>query len=100
MENNENIWSFTKNTREANKLDIQNPIEWLKEKFKKFSFGWDNLQGSGIYKEMGWAYDFRPFLTKYVYRAYGHWQECWAINKTHLRQEISPIQKIKILEIK
>jgi len=93
------VWSFTDNVKEANKLQIDNPVKWLEDKFRKYSFGWDNLSSSGIYREMGWAYDFRPWLKRYVYEVYGNWQEAWAINKTHVRKEISPIQKIKILEV-
>ncbi len=45
-----------------------------------------NIINSGVYKLMGYAYDFRPFLKQYVYKQYGQWHEAYAINKTYLRK--------------
>jgi len=55
---------------------------------------WD-VHRTGIYKEMGWAYDFRPLMKRYVYRQKHHgWQEGYAPNKKVLRKLIRGITKI------
>jgi predicted RNase H-related nuclease YkuK (DUF458 family) len=42
----------------------------------------------GFVKRMGYIYDLKPYLTKYVVKQYGHWQEYYAPNKTLLRKSI------------
>ena len=42
------------------------------------------MWGAGI-KSMGYRYNFRPYLNRYVYHQFGHWQEAFAPNKAMLR---------------
>lgn len=79
---------------------IENPIEFLKEKFNSpHSFGIDNLMRFGVFKLMGYKYDFRSYLKKYLYKQYGNWIEVYAPNKTYLRKAV--YGKIdKIVELK
>jgi hypothetical protein len=84
-----NIFKFSATATETPTKTIDNPIDFLKSKYTKgYIFGLDNLQRQGIYKLMGWAYDFRPLLKKYIVKQYGGWQEYYAPNKTLLRQTI------------
>jgi hypothetical protein len=58
-------------------------------------FGLDDLQRSGVYRFMGWKYNFRQFLKAFVVKQHGSWQEYFAPNKTALRTSIyGKIQKI------
>lgn len=83
------VYDFTGRALEQNKKEIENAQEFLIEKFSNaFNFGTDNLIHSGIYKLMGWAYDCRPFLKKYLYKQYGDWREVYSPNKTMLRKVI------------
>lgn len=50
--------------------------------------GNDNLMRSGVYKLMGYAYNFRPYLKQFVYKQYGSWHEIFAPNKTTVRKII------------
>jgi hypothetical protein len=77
--------------------EIGDPLEFLKEKYSsRFSFGLDNLLRGGHYKLMGYAYDFRPHLKKFLYKQnYYGWQEAYAPNKTLLRKAVyGTIEKI------
>lgn len=57
-----------------------------------------NIRSCGCAKFLGYQYDLRPYLKKYVYKQHGRWYECFAPNKTLLRN--STIGKIeKIIEI-
>lgn len=72
---------------------------FLEKAYQRFYTNNDNLIRHGYYKLMGYRYDFRPFLKKYLYKQYGQWTEAFAPNKTTLRQVI--YGKIdKIIEIK
>ena len=87
------------NTAIENPPDILNgktPIEFLRQKYVRGSiYGLDLLQRYGIYKYLGWAFDFTPFMKKFLVKQYDNWDECYAINKTHLRNSIyGRIQKI------
>lgn len=68
---------------------IDNPLEFLKRAYVRFYTNNDNLIRFGHYKVMGYKYDFKPFLKKYLYKQYGNWNEVFAPNKTLLRQVIS-----------
>lgn len=70
------------------KKDIeQNPLGFLtKTLSNRFNFGVDNIMQTGIYRELAWAYDLRPFLRKFVYKQYGSWREIYALNKTNVRK--------------
>lgn len=49
----------------------------------------------GIIKIHGWAFDFRPYLKKYLVKQNGTWQEYRAFDKTSLRCGIlGKIEKI------
>lgn len=37
---------------------------------------------------MGWAFDFKPYMKRYLFKHYGHWYERYAIDKTALRQSV------------
>jgi hypothetical protein len=84
-------WSFIP---DANKKHVRGDILKNPEKLlakmldSKYNFGAYNIKSDGIYMEMGWKYDFRPFLKRYVYKQYGSWHESYAINKTNLRKLI------------
>jgi len=75
---------------------IKNPEKFLSEKYAdKFSFGIHNLSRQGVFQLLGWEYNFRPFLKKYVVKQYNNWQEYYAPNKTLLRKILSGrIEKI------
>jgi hypothetical protein len=96
-------WIFVDNDdrwiTEKDKLIINNPKEFLKEIYSdEFVFGLHNLQDEGIFLLMGRAYDFRPYLKKFVYKSHGSWREIYAPNKTLLRK--SMFRKIdKIVEL-
>lgn len=49
----------------------------------------------GIYKLMGWAYDFRPVLTKYVVKTDYYLQEVWAFDKTSARQAFDGLGRVQ-----
>lgn len=94
MKNNKLVQavSFTNNTdKKEIKKDIETePIEFLKGRLTSaHNFGVWNIMRTGIYREMGWSYDLRPFLRSYVYKQYGAWHEVYALNKTNLRKLVS-----------
>lgn len=37
----------------------------------------------------GWAYDFRPFMKRYLINYYGHWEEKYAFSKKELQKVMS-----------
>jgi hypothetical protein len=79
----------------------KNPIQIDVDSFIQKAYG-DGYVGcqvdmlcDGIYKYMGWQYDFREYLTRYVVRQYGNWRDYYAPNKTILRKVLgSGITKI------
>ena len=89
-------FSTTAIPEKPNVLGNGTPIDFLKERYSSpFFFGVDNLHKSGQYKIAGWAFDFRPFLKRYLVKQYDSWQEYFAPNKTTLRTSISgTIQRI------
>ena len=49
----------------------------------------------GIIKIGGWAFNFQPYLKKYLVKQYGSWQEYRAFDKTSLKKVIrGKIEKI------
>jgi len=96
-----NAYKFSSSAKsEVPTLNIDDPEEFLKDKFKApFSFGLDSIQSTGYYKLMGWAYDLRPFLRKILVKQYGSWQEYYAPNKTALRKVLfGTIEKMQYLD--
>ena len=86
---NVQIWKFSETATNTPTMVIDSPKDFLKSKYSNaHTFGIDNLQRSGIFKLMGWAYNFRPYLKRYVVKQYDHWQEYYAPNKTSLRATI------------
>jgi hypothetical protein len=93
------IWKFSNTATDTPTMKIDNPKDFLKSKYiNGYIFGIDNLQKNGIYRLSGWAYNFRPYLKKYVVKQYDQWQEYYAPNKTSLRAtlygRIDKIQEI------
>ena len=83
------VWKFSNTATETPTISIDSPKDFLKSKYTKgYIFGLDNLQRGGVYRLMGWAYDFKPYLRKYLVKQYGQWQEYYAPNKTSLRNTI------------
>jgi len=80
-------------------LEGLEPEAFLTKKYNsKFSFGLNNLHKSGVYKENGWAFNFRPYLKRYVFKQYDQWHEIFAPNKTALRASICG-KILKIVEL-
>lgn len=71
---------------ESPPINMDEAKKWLEDKYKtRYSFGMDNLKSNGVYKLMGWVFDYRPLLKKYLYKQYGDWREIYAPSKTLLR---------------
>ena len=60
-------------------------IDFLDKAYTRFYTNNENLVNYGYYKLMGYKYDFKPYLKKYLYKQYGSWREAYAPNKTKLR---------------
>ena len=91
---------FVSHVDQSAKPVIENPIEFLKRNYTKFNGNLFNIQRNGKYKLMGYEYDLRPYLKKYLYKQYGQWSEVYAPNKTTLRQSIyGAIDKIIEIEL-
>lgn len=79
-------WRFSATALNVTPLTLDDPKSFLRERYSgKFMFGLDDLKKSGMYRLMGWQYDFRPFLKRYLVKQYGSWYECYAPNRTLLR---------------
>lgn len=66
--------------------EIPDPVAFLKSQYQRGCiFGLDNLKRSGRYREMGWEFDFRPYMKKFLVKQYGQWSEEWAPNRTAIR---------------
>jgi len=88
-------------TADINPPEISESVKaFLEFKYQRGCFfGQDNLHRYGVYKLLGWKFDFRPIMKKFVVKQYGSWQEYWAPNKSLLRNSIyGSIDKI--LEVK
>ncbi len=91
-------YPFVDNVDQNNRPTIENPKDFLKKAYVRFFTNNSNLVNYGVYKLMGYRYDFTPLLNKYLYSQYGQWNECFAPNKTLLRQVIGG-RIDKIIEI-
>ena len=82
------IYKFT--TTDAKKPNYpEKARDFLKNRYNKnFMFGIDNLKQYGIYKIMGWIIDFKPILKKFIVKQDNYLYECYAFNKTDLRNSI------------
>ena len=88
------FWAFSQNA-DITKVntdfvkDAKSIREFLKRKFGGgYVFGIDNLTGSGIYKVMGIAFDFRPFLKEFFVEEYGQISKHYGLSKTALRRAL------------
>lgn len=91
------IYNFTGRAEERHKIEFKNPEEFLKTKLQKGCiFGRENILSHGVYREMGWQYDFRPFLKRFIVKQYDDWSEYYCLNKTVLRKLLhGTIQEIR-----
>jgi|TARA_Y100000034_G_scaffold114835_1_gene151341 hypothetical protein len=79
-------WKFSETAKEKPVFNVSIE-EFLKKIYKnKFSFGYDNLEKEGIYRLLGWAFDFRMYLKKYVYKTEYYILEGYFLNKTDCRR--------------
>lgn len=62
------------------------PLSYIEKLFSKFHSQIHDVLRTGIFKSMGYAYDFRPFCKKFLYKQHGDWTEVYAPNKTVLRR--------------
>lgn len=82
-------FKFSETAAEKPTLGYKTAEEFLENKYiSRYSFGNDNLQRHGVYREMGWQFDFTPYLKKYTVKQYGQWQEYYAPNKSLLRKAL------------
>jgi len=88
MENLVIGYAFVNHVDQTKKPIINDPKEFLKRAYVRFFTNNDNLVRFGYYKSMGYLYDFKPYLKKYLYKQYGSWSKAYAPNKTLLRQVI------------
>lgn len=80
-------------------LRPQLPVDFLEKAYVRGYTNNHDLISYGYYKLLGYLYDFRPYLKKYLFKQYGSWHEAYAPNKTKLRSVIDG--KIdKIIELK
>lgn len=81
------VFSETATLEPPDILNGMTPKQFLKSKYVRGSiFGLDSLMSYGLYKYMGWAFDFTPFLKKFITKQYGILSEQYAPNKTALRK--------------
>jgi len=88
--NIENVSSFIFSetaTEQKPTFSVRTAEEFLKLNYiNSHNFGNDNLRKEGTYMISGWAFNFRPFLKRYLVKQYGQWQEYYAPNKSLLRK--------------
>jgi len=82
------MWKFTQtDAKKPNYPEMAR--DFLKSKYNKnFVFGIENLKQYGVYKILGWIIDFRPILKKFIVKQDNYLYECYAFNKTDLRNSI------------
>jgi hypothetical protein len=82
-------YPFVAHVEQSLRPTIQNPIEFLNKYYHSgYSGAIYELLKSGTYKSMGYRYDFKPLLKRFVYKQYGNWTEAYAPNKTKLRNAV------------
>lgn len=105
-----NMWRFTDTDADISNSEVYKTMELaesgnMKEfkkaykKLSKQSFGADYLQ-MGTYKLMGWQFDFRPFLKKFLIREKydGFYRIYYALNKTNIFDNMY-MSRSKIIDI-
>lgn len=91
------VYAFVDYADEKNKrADIDYNFVINKFKISKcWDYGMHDLLRRGVYRNMGFCYDFRENLKRYLVKQYGEWNEYFAPNKTLLRKVLgSRVQKI------
>lgn len=89
------LWEIKTKLESGVKLSLDEKV-WLNDKCNTSVYGY---RGSAAL--LGWIFDFREHLKRYVYLQYGVWQEWYAVDKTSLRKGINGGSQIKhILEVK
>jgi len=66
---------------------------------KGCNFFLNEVSRNGSAKLMGYRYDLKPFLNKYLCKQYGQWNEYFAPNKTMIRRSVYG-NVDKIIEVK
>lgn len=102
METKVNVTKFSSTATEAPIMNVDDPKSFLETKYEnRYDFGTSELLRTGRFKLMGWSYDFRGYLKRYLVKQYGQWTEYYAPNRTLLRKavygridEITELQKI------
>lgn len=80
---------FVEHVNQELRPTIENAKDYLKQVYSnKFHGQISNLRYYGCVKIMGYRYDFKPLLKKFVYQQYGSWTEAYAPNKTLLRSSV------------
>jgi hypothetical protein len=93
-------YKFANTATENPPFEVESPYDFVKKYFNGGYWGQQaNLMKTGFYKQSGWAYDFRPFLKKFLYKQDGTWTEVYAPNRTLLNKSIhGKIDKIVEIE--
>ena len=67
----------------------QTPKEFIERKYSGgLQFGIEGLQSNGVYLYMGWSFEFKQLLKRYLYKQHNQWHECYAPNKALLRKSV------------
>ena len=91
-------YPFIKDFNSEHKKDYT--LDDFKERLSiRFAFGNENILSNGIYKEMGFMYDLRPFLKRYLVNTYDNtYQTYFAFNKKQIRDNLCLPYKTRIIE--
>jgi len=83
-------YPFVPETKSDKAPDIfkeQTPRQFLEEHYVKGCiFGLHELQRNGVYKLMGWAYDFQDFMKRFIVRQHDNWSVYYAPSVRLLRR--------------
>jgi hypothetical protein len=71
------------------------PLSNLKDYYVRYHNFLYSLFKNGTIKIMGYEYDFKPYLNRYIYFACNTWTVCYAPNKTIVRK----VNSCKVIEI-
>lgn len=89
---------FVSNVDQNKRPEIVDVKEFINKFYNTFSYtGFDYR--TGTYKNMGYSFNVRPYLKRYVYKQYGQWSEMFAPNKTLLRKQVGGVIT-EIVELK